>query len=182
MQCISLRCNILTDRQRSLTIAAHNIFRFHIYVHACISLSADMLSYSIFGREANPAYHRITCSYTWVKNAKWLPLTHSWGLYMMVYDIDNWANACTDMPMNVMMTSSNGNIFRVTDPLCGEFTGHRWIPRTKASDAELWCFLWSASWINGWVNNHEAGDLRRRRARYDVIVMSGDKSLIPNIS
>ena len=34
-----------------------------------------------------------------------------------------------------MMTSSNRNIFRVTDPLCGEFTGHRWIPRTKASDA-----------------------------------------------
>ena len=29
-------------------------------------------------------------------------------------------------------------------PLCGEFTGHRWIPRTKASVAELWCFLWSA--------------------------------------
>ena len=43
-----------------------------------------------------------------------------------------------------MMTSSNGNIFRVTGPLCGEFTGHRWIPRTKASNAELWCFLWSA--------------------------------------
>ena len=43
-----------------------------------------------------------------------------------------------------MMTSSNGNIFRVTGHLCGEFTGPRWIPRTKASDAELWCFLWSA--------------------------------------
>ena len=28
-------------------------------------------------------------------------------------------------------------------PLCREFTGHRWIPRTKASGAELWCFLWS---------------------------------------
>ena len=40
-----------------------------------------------------------------------------------------------------MMTSSNGNIFRVTGRLCGEFTGHRWIPRTKASDAELWCFM-----------------------------------------
>ena len=36
-------------------------------------------------------------------------------------------------------------VFRVTGPLCGEFTGPRWIPRTKASDAELWCFLWSAS-------------------------------------
>ena len=34
-----------------------------------------------------------------------------------------------------MITSSNGNIFRVTGPLCGEFTGHRWIPLTKAIDA-----------------------------------------------
>ena len=70
-----------------------------------------------------------------------------------------------------MMMSSNGNIFRVTSPLCGEFTGYRWIPRTKARDAELWCFLWSAPWIYGWVNNREAGDLRRHRTRYDVIVM-----------
>ena len=43
-----------------------------------------------------------------------------------------------------MMTSSNGNIFRVTGPLCGEFTSHRWIPRNKTSHAELWYFLWSA--------------------------------------
>ena len=43
-----------------------------------------------------------------------------------------------------MMTSSNGNIFRVTGLLRREFTGPRWIPRTKASDTELWWFLWSA--------------------------------------
>ena len=30
-----------------------------------------------------------------------------------------------------MMTSWNGNIFRVTGPLCGEFTGHRWIPSQR---------------------------------------------------
>ena len=36
------------------------------------------------------------------------------------------------------------NHFRVTGPLWGESTGHRWIPRTIASDADLWCFLWSA--------------------------------------
>ena len=42
-----------------------------------------------------------------------------------------------------MMTSSNGNIFRVTGHFCGEFTGLRWIPLTKASDAELWYFRWS---------------------------------------
>ena len=56
-------------------------------------------------------------------------------------------------------------------PFCGEFTDHWWIPHTKASDAELWCFLWSAPWINHWVNIREAGDLRRNRLHYDVIVM-----------
>ena len=45
----------------------------------------------------------------------------------------------------IMMTSSNGNIFRITGHLCGEFTGPRWIPHTKASDAELWYLFWSAS-------------------------------------
>ena len=69
--------------------------------------------------------------------------------------------------------SSNGNVFHVTGLLRREFTGHqwiplRWIPLTKASNAKLWYFLWSAPWINGWVNNHVAGDLRRH---YDVILM-----------
>ena len=72
-----------------------------------------------------------------------------------------------------MMTSSNENIFRVTGHLCGEFTGHRWLPRTKASDAELWCFLWS---VYGWVNNREAGDFRRQHAHYDVTVMHTQNS------
>ena len=82
-----------------------------------------------------------------------------------------------------MMTSSNGNIFRVTGHLCWEFTGHRWNPRTKASDAELWCFSLICAWINGWVNNREAGALRHHRAHYDVTVMypvdfQGKRSLI----
>ena len=59
-------------------------------------------------------------------------------------------NVCTlvevddSYQLNILiMTSSNGNIFRVTGHLCGKFTGHRWISHTKASDAELWCLLWS---------------------------------------
>ena len=43
-----------------------------------------------------------------------------------------------------LMTSSNGNIFRVTCPWCGEFIGPWWIRLRKASDAELWYFPWSA--------------------------------------
>ena len=63
-------------------------------------------------------------------------------LYVLKADKITWSSE--DWPWCLMMTSSNGNIFRVTGPLCGEFTGHRWIPRTKANDVELSCFLWSA--------------------------------------
>ena len=33
-------------------------------------------------------------------------------------------------------------------------------------------------WINGWVNNRDAGDLRRYRAHYDVIVMDSNNVLV----
>ena len=52
---------------------------------------------------------------------------------------NNWPQA-----QQGMMTSSNRNNFRVIGHFRGEFIGRRWIPHTKASDAELWCFLWSA--------------------------------------
>ena len=56
-------------------------------------------------------------------------------------------------------------------PLCGEFADNRWIPFTKASDAELWYFLWSAPEQMVELNNQNAGDLRHHRAHYDVTVM-----------
>ena len=64
-----------------------------------------------------------------------------------VSEKDSWCpwNVFTHNSPKTMMTSSNGNIFRATGHLCGEVTGLRWIPNKKASDAELWCFLWSAS-------------------------------------
>ena len=76
-----------------------------------------------------------------------------------------------------MITSSNGNIFRVTGPLCGEFTCHQWIPRTKASDAELWCFLLICASNKRLSKQSWAGDLRRHRAHYDVIVMDASLAL-----
>ena len=63
-----------------------------------------------------------------------------------------------------MITSSNGNIFRVTGHLCGEFTGHRWIRGALV-------FSLICAWINGWVNNGQDGNLRRHRAHYDVTVI-----------
>ena len=58
---------------------------------------------------------------------------------------NRWGEKATKRLQKFMKTSSNGKFFRVTGYLCGEFTGPRWTPRTKASDAELCCFLWSAS-------------------------------------
>ena len=59
-----------------------------------------------------------------------------------------------------MITSSNGNIFRVTGPLWGEF---KW---RRALMFSLIC-----TWTNGWVHIRDAGELRRHHAHYDVTVM-----------
>ena len=51
-------------------------------------------------------------------------------------------------------------------PIPGEFTAQR--PVTRGFEFFSLIYVW----INGWVNNPEAGDFRRYRAHYDVIVMS----------
>ena len=62
----------------------------------------------------------------------------------------------TGSQFNVMITSSNGNIFHVTGPLCGEFTGHRWIPLTIGQWRGALIFSLICAWTNGWVNNWDA--------------------------
>ena len=71
---------------------------------------------------------------------------------------------------HIMMMSSNGNIFCITVPLCGEFTGHGEFPH-KGQWPRALMFSLICAWINGWANNCEAGDWRRCHAHYDVIVM-----------
>ena len=79
------------------------------------------------------------------------------------------------------MTSSNGDIFRVTDHLCGEFTGPRWNSPHKGKWRGALMFSLICVSINGWVNNGVAGDLRRHRPHYDVIVMLMIKNRDPFI-
>ena len=71
----------------------------------------------------------------------------------------------TSLQRNMMM-SSNGNIFRITGPLWGESTGHRWIPLTKASDVKIFSLICAG--VNVWANWY----LRCHYARYDVTVMN----------
>ena len=95
---------------------------------------------------------------------------------LFLYTWATFRRLWTDIPRSVLISIFFAchvlKRWNVTDPLRGEFTGHRWNPLTKASDADLWCCLWSAPWINGWVSNRETGDLRLHRAHYDVIVMT----------
>ena len=66
--------------------------------------------------------------------------------------------------------SSNKNVFRVTGYLCGEFTGPGELPAQRPVTRSFDVFF-DLCLNNGWVKNREAGDLRRHRAHYDVIVM-----------
>ena len=68
------------------------------------------------------------------------------------------------------MTSSNGNIFRITGPLCREFTGPSEFPTQRPVTRSFEVFF-ICTWINDRVNNLEAGDLRHHHGHYDVNVI-----------
>ena len=78
----------------------------------------------------------------------WVSFTRPWAVFTRLGRPDEWL--VRTLQWNIyahyciyIMTPSNGNIFCITGLLCKEFTSHWWIPCTKASDMELWCFLWS---------------------------------------
>ena len=78
----------------------------------------------------------------------------------------------THVFLQYMMTSSNEIIFRVTGPLCGDFTRSPVNSPHKGQWRGALVFSIICAWMNGWVNNGETSDLRRHRAHYDVIVMT----------
>ena len=58
----------------------------------------------------------------------------------------------------------------VIGPLCGEFTGHRWIPPHKSQErGDLFFFICART--NGWLNTRNTGDLKCHRAHCDIIVV-----------
>ena len=94
-----------------------------------------------------------------------------WSIVTQRHHMDSliWVNIVWGN--DFMMTSSNGNSFSVTGVLWGESTDHRWIPLTKASDADFGGVFFICAWTNGWATSRDPGDLRRHRIHYDVTVM-----------
>ena len=135
--------------QSSAAITRSNLWRFytqHCYdssrtwirleTHMYIALAGEL--WSLVRKLEKTAcvittLHCITCKTTitaaeqksWFDLTKYTPISPSSASY-------------------VMMTSSNGNIFRVTGHLCREFTAQR--PVTRSFDVSLICV-----WINDWV-------------------------------
>ena len=71
--------------------------------------------------------------------------------------------------MRLMMTSSNGNIFRVTRPLWGASTPHKGQGRGGSMFSSI------CTWTNDWANNLNAGDLRHHLSHHD----DGEKYVHP---
>ena len=71
----------------------------------------------------------------------------------------------------VMMTSSNENIFPRYWPFVWGIHRSPVNSLHKGRWRGALMFSLICAWIKGWVNHREAGDLRRHRVHYDVIVM-----------
>ena len=104
------------------------------------------------------------------------PLAIAW-ITAELLSVKSWTLQLKAIALEMLITwwrHQNGNIFRVTGHLCGEFTGDRWIPCTNGQWRGALMFSLIYVWINGWVNNHEAGDLRCHHAHYDITVMKNN--------
>ena len=130
---------------------------------------SKMILYNILimGSEAvcEMTYCNVWCS---CQNITW-PLSVS--ICIMKNDIVETTLSILYTKYVTMMTSSNGNIFHVTGPLCGELPGPGDFPHKGQWRGAL-MFTLICVWINGCVNNREAGDLRRYCAHYGVTVMT----------
>ena len=89
-----------------------------------------------------------------------------------------FAGASTGPVGHHMMTSSNGNIFRVTGPLC--------VSPVNSPQRGQWhralIFSLICAWINGSVNNREAGESSAYRSYDDDVIMVAMASQITSLT
>ena len=74
-----------------------------------------------------------------------------------------------------LMTSSNGNFSALLAICAGIHRSPMHSPHKGQWHGAL-KFSLICAWINGWINKCEAGDLRRRRVHYVIIVMEYNES------
>ena len=71
-----------------------------------------------------------------------------------------------------MMTSSNGDIFRVTGPFSRGIHRSPVNSPHKGQSPGASMFSLICTWTNSWVNHRDTGDLRRHRVNYDITIIA----------
>ena len=119
-------CNSIDNNCHSYWNPFHSVLHIPVYCN----------HWSIIAHVQSSIYHTEPCICCWQSMLSFI----TWNTDLVI-PISKGTMIITNGPFRLMMTSSNGNIFRVTGRLCGEFTRHRWILRTRASNKEVLCFL-----------------------------------------
>ena len=92
--------------------------------------------------------------------------THFYERALTLHFMEEHSSPSSIFPV-FTMTSSNGNMFRVT----GFCAGNSPVTAGNSPVSEALMLSLICAWTKGWVNNQDADDLRRHRAHYDVTVM-----------
>ena len=131
--CIMNFWKVFCDKNSLLTI--------QVLAHVFIKIDIQNLLLNGENKAHKTNHEKYAIFYYKKQNSSTIPVAFS--RRQVATQCSSWRNGRLQR-LSIMMTSLNGNIFRVTGHLYGEFTGDRWIHHTKASDTELRCFLWSA--------------------------------------
>ena len=93
----------------------------------------------------------------WELPVMWDAMTFIWHHWQKHTCISWWRHQMETFSAFLALCAGNSPV-PVNSPHKGQWRG-----------ALMFSFMYA--WINDWVNNREAGDLRRQRGHYDVIVM-----------
>ena len=163
----SLDKNGLTPEMQPPIILLERHYNNVIMSMIASQITSLTIVYSTVSSDADERKHQSSASLAFVQGIHRRPVNspRKWPVTRNVFPFDdvimehanppithwisfrNWCSNHSDTQLKTVSIYEDvikGNIFRVTGLLCGEFTGDRGIPLTKASDAELWCFRWSA--------------------------------------
>ena len=108
-------------------------------------------------------------------------LRFEWNMYVqLVYNcgwILNTSSVCNNSGQMTLLLNTHDDVIKWKHfPRYWPFVRGIHQSPVHSPDKGQWrgalMFSLISTWINGWVNNREAGDLRRHRAHYYVIVMN----------
>ena len=144
-----------------LLVRFHFHYLFSVYnwsSQETISLSQITNSLGVFGSTLSTTF-----LYSWQSNYWLFVCQNEASGYGPLWMLSCWFITCNTCGVKWTWWRHQMETFSALLAIC---VGNSPGTRTKASDAELWCFLSSASELTV-----EASDLRRYRAHYDVSVM-----------